>query len=112
MLSLSETMIDAYLTETAHIRRNTGYDGYGDPSFEVEARRVRWEGRRALVRDSTGNEVVSEAKVFDRMAVSSTDEYIHPDDDPNDPNVKGWPVLSVSEQKGIGGRFSHNEVSL
>jgi hypothetical protein len=101
-------MDDAYLTETVTWRTpgaSTPGDFYGS-SVPTDAEiRVRWENRRRTVRDASGSEVVSEALVFTKAPVRTGHALI-------DSEGREWPVVAVSEQKGLDGRFSHNEVAL
>ena len=101
-------MDDAYLTETVTHRIPGGptpgdfYDS-GEPT-DAEIR-VRWENRRRTVRDAGGSEVVSEALVFTKAPVEAGHLLL-------DASERGWPVIAVSEQKGLDGTFSHREVAL
>lgn len=100
-------MITDFLTETATWRQpsEAGKDFYGDSTPTDTEISVRWEGRRALVRDASGSEVVSEALVFTTAPVQSGHSLV-------DSEGKEWPVIAVSEQKDLTGRISHREVAL
>jgi len=65
---------------------------------------VRWEGKRRLVRDSQGREVISEARFFCLEKVKPDDiaEY----------NGHEWPVITVSEIVDLDGNISHYEVAV
>jgi len=93
-----------YLNQTLTLKTTTGYDGYGDPITEEKTIPVRWEGKRRLVRDSQGREVISEARFFCLEKVKPDDiaEY----------NGHEWPVIAVSEIVDLDGNLSHYEVAV
>lgn len=97
-------MIGVYLNQTATWKRVIGYNGYGEPVFEEIAIKVRWEGKRRLVRNKQGQEVVSEARVFCIEDVQPGDmlEY----------GGKEWPVITVSEMPGLNGKVQFREVAV
>lgn len=66
---------------------------------------VRWEGRRALVRDASGSEIVSEARVFCIAPVRTGHVFI-------DSEGTEWPVVSVSEHTDLRGRLVQREIAL
>lgn len=96
-------MIRDYLNQTAVLKSTTGYDGYGDPITEEKTISVRWEGKRRLVRDRQGREVVSEARFF-------CIDKVKPDDIVNYGGE--WAIIAVSEIVDIDGNFSHYEVAV
>jgi hypothetical protein len=97
-------MIGDYLNQTATWHRVTGQDGYGEPTYESKTIPVRWEGKRRLVRDKEGREVVSEARVFCTAPVQEGDllEYAG----------RKWPVITVASVPGLDGATNHHEVAL
>ena len=97
-------MIEAYLNQTATWYYVTGYDDYNKPITGSKTIPVRWEGKRRLVRDKEGNEVISEARVFCMANVKTGDrlEYVG----------RQWPVIAVSTIPGLDGMESHREVAL
>lgn len=97
-------MIRDYLNQTAIWKRVVGQNMYGEPETEEKEIRVRWEGKRRLVRDNEGQEVVSEARVFCTDPVQPGDflEYAG----------KEWPVIAVSTVPGLDGKESHREVAV
>ena len=97
-------MVKDYLNQTATLKITTGYDGYGDPITVEKSIPVRWEGKRRLVRDSQGREVISEARFFCLEKVKPDDiaEY----------NGHEWPVITVSEIVDLDGNISHYEVAV
>ncbi|MTV47758.1 hypothetical protein GJ688_02015 [Heliobacillus mobilis] len=97
-------MIRAYLNQKAIWRQVTGKDINNDPKTEDKEIAVRWEGRRRLVRDKRGQEVVSEARVYCLEPVQPGDFLIWQGVD--------WPVIAVSEVPGLGGKVSHREVAV
>lgn len=97
-------MIGVYLNQTATWKRVVGRNGYGEPVFEESSIKVRWEGRRRLVRNKQGQEVISEARVFCTENVQPGDvlEY----------GGKEWPVITVSEMPGVNGKVQFREVAV
>lgn len=99
-------MIGRYMNQAATWKRKTGNSGYGGDAIfadPVEIK-VRWEGRRRLVRDKQGQEVVSEALVFCAEPVQPGDVLVWQE--------REWPVIAVSESVGLDGRAQFLEVSL
>ena len=98
-------MINSYLSQCATWHYTTGQmNEYGEPSTSSKSIKVRWEGKRRLVRDNEGREVVSEARVFCTEAVKPGDILKYEDRD--------WPVISVSIVPGLDGIDSHRECAV
>lgn len=97
-------MIEDYLNQTATWHYVTGMNEYGEPSTSSKSIKVRWEGKRRLVRDNQGREVVSEARVFCVEAVQAGDELEH--------GGRRWPVIAVSTVPGLDGVVNHREVAV
>jgi len=98
-------MINYYLNQTAIWHYTTGQmNEYGEPEFGSKTIKVRWEGKRRLVRDNEGREVVSEARVFCTDHVKPGDELEY--------GGRRWPVIAVSTVPGLDGSENHREVAL
>ncbi len=97
-------MIEGYLNQRAVWKRVVGQNMYGEPETKQKAIKVRWEGKRRLVRDNEGREVVSEARVFCVDAVKPGDELEF--------DGRRWPVIAVSTVPGLDGVENHHEVAL
>ena len=97
-------MIEGYLNQRAVWKRKTGSNEYGEPVTKQKTIKVRWEGKRRLVRDNDGREVVSEARVFCIEAVQPGDELEY--------GGRRWPVITVSLIPGLDGEESHREVAV
>jgi hypothetical protein len=97
-------MIEGYLNQRAVWKRKTGSNEYGEPVTKQKSIKVRWEGKRRLVRDNQGREVVSEARVFCVEAVQAGDELEH--------GGRRWPVIAVSTVPGLDGAENHREVAV
>ena len=97
-------MIEGYLNQRAVWKRVVRLNEYGEPEMKQKTISVRWEGKRRLVRDNQGREVVSEARAFCVEAVKPGDllEY----------QGREWPVIAVSCVPGLNGAISHYEVAL
>ena len=98
------SMIQNYLNQTATWHYVTGQNEYGEPSTSSKSIKVRWEGKRRLVRDNEGREVVSETRVFCIEAVKPGDELEF--------DGRSWPVIAVSTVPGLDGETSHREVAV
>ena len=92
------------MNQRAVWKRKTGQNEYGEPSTSSKTIKVRWEGKRRLVRDNEGREVVSEARVFCVEPVKPGDILEH--------GGREWPVIAVSTVPGLDGSESHREVAL
>ncbi len=98
-------MITGYLNQTAIWHYSTGQKNeYGEPEFGKKTIKVRWEGKRRLVRDNEGREVVSEARVFCTDSVKPGDELEF--------NGRRWPVIAVSTVPGLDGKENHRECAV
>ena len=97
-------MIEGYLNQRAVWKRKTGQNEYGEPVTKQKTIKVRWEGKRRLVRDNEGREVVSEARVFWVEPVKPGDILEH--------GGREWPVIAVSSVPGLDGNESHREVAV
>ena len=98
-------MITHYLNQTAIWHYTTGQmNEYGEPQTDNKSIKVRWEGKRRLVRDNEGREVVSEARVFCVDAVKPGDSLEY--------GGRKWPVISVSSIPDLDGNEVFKEVAL
>ena len=97
-------MIQDYLNQTATWKRVIGQNMYGEPDFDTKEIKVRWEGKRRLVRDNEGREVVSEARVFCVEPVKPGDllEYAG----------REWPVIAVSTVPDLDGKEAYREAAI
>lgn len=97
-------MIKDYLNQTATWHYVTGQNEYGEPQTSSKTIKVRWEGKRRMVRNNEGQEVVSEARVFCTDPVKPGDllEY----------DGREWSVIAVSSVPGLDGNESHREVAV
>ena len=97
-------MIKDYLNQTATWHYVTDQNEYGEPSTSSKSIKVRWEGKRRLVRDNQGREIVSEARVFCIEAVKPGDELEF--------GGRRWPVIAVSVIPDLNGKESHRECAV
>lgn len=97
-------MMEGYLNQKATWHHVTGKNSYGEPQTTDSDIAVRWEGKRRLVRDKEGREVVSEARVFCLAAVKPGDMLTY--------DGRKWPVISVSVIPDLSGTESHREVAV
>jgi len=92
------------MNQRAVWKRKTGQNEYGEPETSSKSIKVRWEGKRRLVRDNEGREVVSEARVFCVEPVKPGDILEH--------GGREWPVIAVSTVPGLDGKEAHREVAI
>ena len=97
-------MIKGYLNQTATWHCATGQNEYGEPVTSSKTIKVRWEGKRRLVRDNQGREVVSEARVFCVEPVKPGDILEH--------GGREWPVIAVTTVPDLSGKEAHREVAV
>ncbi len=98
-------MIEVYLNQTAGWKQKTGSNKYNEPQHADQVGiPVRWQGKRRMVKNEQGEEVVSEVKVFTKDPVSLGDRLIY--------NGREWPVVSVLEVRGLDGEIEYYEVAL
>ena len=97
-------MMEGYLNQQATWHTVTGLNNYGEPETSSQTIPVRWEGKRRLVRDKEGREVISEARVFCLAAVKPGDMLTY--------DGRKWPVISVSVIPDLSGSESHREVAV
>ncbi len=97
-------MIRGYLRQEATWIRTTGRNEYGEPIIQEKDIAVRWEDKRRLVRDSTGREVVSEARVYCTADVQPGDHLQY--------RGRRWPVIVAAITPGLDGRGIYTEVAL
>lgn len=81
-----------------------GYNEYGEPVTSEKMIPCRFEMRRKLVRDKTGNQVVSEATMYCIEPVNPEDRIVY--------NSKEYIVITVSEIVDLDGNIVYYEVAL
>ena len=96
-------MIEGYLNQRAVWKRKTGSNEYGEPVTKQKTIKVRWEGKRRLVRDKQGQEVVSEALFFCMEDVQPGDIISF--------GGKEWTVITVSEIPDLDGQVIYREAA-
>jgi len=97
-------VIENKLSQTVTWKQVTGVNAYGENTTSSSTIAVRWEGRRRLVRDTQGREVISEARIFTLAAISPGDLLTY--------GGRDWPVISVSESRDMAGALLFYEVAL
>lgn len=94
-----------YLNQKAVWRKVIGRDAFTQPVFaDPISIQVRWEGKRRLVRDTRGQEVVSEARVFCLEAVQPGDKLEY--------GGRAWTVIAVNEIPDLAGVVVLREVAV
>ena len=98
-------MIQGYLNQSSTWYKVIGQNEYSEPILaDPVTVKVRWEGKRRLVRDNEGREVVSEARGFCTEAVKPGDELEF--------GGCSWPVIAVSTVPDLDGKEAHKEVAV
>jgi hypothetical protein len=112
-------MIKDYLNQRATLLKFQQYNEYGEPVFYATVfyqpgqpvpaecsldMPVRWEGKRHMVRNLQGEEVVSEARVFSLVEPTLQDRFRY--------QGRDWLILAVSAQVGLDGNVAYYEVAV
>lgn len=97
-------MVKEYLNQTATLKTTTGYNEYGEPVASEKVILCRFEMKRKLVRDKTGNQVVSEATMYCIEPVSPDDRVVY--------NNKEYIAIAVSEIVDLDGKTVYYEVAM
>jgi len=92
-------MIGDYLAQTIWRKPKTGADENGQPTFGAAAQtKGRWLEKRRLVRDTQGEQVISEITVtLPADATSAVGDQLSAD------GVEYLTVIAVSISRGLGG---------
>jgi hypothetical protein len=99
-------MIGDYANQTfTHKAQNGTLTSEGLPNYSSSSIAGRWQYKRRLVRNSEGQEVVSEAQVYTETQVKVNDRLVHTDGTEHI-------VISVSPKVNLDGTTSHYEVAL
>lgn len=96
-------MLSNYLSQDAVWLRPGGY-GPDGPIMEETPIKVRWEGKRRLVRDAVGREVVSEGRVYCREPVEPEHKLRF--------GGRELPVIAVSVTPSLDGKTALREVAV
>lgn len=92
-------MIGDYLAQDIWHRTRTGVDGYGQPTFGAPVQtKGRWLEKRRLVRNATGEQVISEVTVtLDSEAALAVGDRLSSD------GSTYLTVIAISVSRGLGG---------
>lgn len=93
-------MIEDYFTDIKLWKHVTGTDDYNQPTYEDKTIDCKFNEKLKLVRDKTGQQVVSQAQVFCKESVQVDDL------------IDGRVVLSVGSMDGLDGITEGYEVYL
>ena len=100
------SLIDDYTNQTVNLKARNGMNAYGESTYAAPVPiRVRWEFSRKLVKDRTGREVTSSAKVWTSHPVGDEDVL-------TDAGGRDWPVLALGNRVLLDGNEDHREVFL
>jgi len=88
-------MVKEYLRQSAILLKKTGQNEFGESLFSSSAINVRWENRTKVIRDSKGQEVVSEARFFCLEEVRPGDKIEF--------SGRKWEIVSVAESVDLNG---------
>lgn len=98
-------MISIYLNQEAMWSKTVGKNAFAEPTYTTPCKiKVRWEGKRRMVRDVHGREVVSEFTVTCLEKVNPGDLLTYVG--------KEFRVIGVSVIPDLDGKESHREVSV
>lgn len=89
-------MLAIYMTQTCTWKAKTGVNDYGEATFAASATiNCRWQGKRKLVRDAQGREIISEQQCLTLSAVGLGDTLTY--------DGSEYPVITVERQPFIDG---------
>lgn len=94
-------MITDYLNQVATWKRVTSINEYGEPTTANQTISVRWEGKRKLVRNRQGQEVVSETRFFCLEAVQPGDSI--------EQGGREWLIIAVTEFMDLDGTLVYRK---
>lgn len=97
-------MIADYLNQTITLKTKSSVNTYNESTFTTSSIKARFEYRRRLIRNSLGEQVISEATVFSLTEIKPDDTITYDGID--------WVVLRVSKEVDLFGDVSHYEVML
>jgi len=97
-------MIDNYLNQTTTLKTTTGINEYGESITTSSTINIRWEGKRKIVRNSQGKEVISEATIYTQAVVLPNDIVTW--------YSRDWTVLAVSDITDLEGDIQFREVNV
>lgn len=98
-------MIEGTLNQCAIWKHVTGQNKYAEPQFaEPVTIKVRWEGKRRLVRNTQGKEVISESRALCLEAIEPEDTLAF--------RGREWTVITVTEFPGLDGQIRYREVAV
>ena len=91
-----------YFNQDVTWKSRTSVNAYNEPTYTSSTIKARFEYKRKLIRDATGEEVVSMATCFTQSAVEPEDTITFGGID--------WRVISVSAEVDLFGNVNHYEV--
>lgn len=94
-------MITDYLNQSVVWKKVTGVNEFGEPVTVSQTIKARYESKRKLVRDRTGQEVVSEARFYCLQAVQAGDLI--------DRDGRDWPIIAVTEFMDLDGTLVYRK---
>lgn len=90
-------MIADYLNQSVVWKKATGTNEFGEPVTASRTINVRYESKRKMVRDRTGQEVVSEARFFCLEDLRAGDLI--------EQAGRDWPIIAVTEVIDLDGNL-------
>lgn len=98
-------MITSYMNQSAVLKVKGSVDEFNQPTYAADVTiDCRIDYARKMVRNSTGQEIVSEATLFTTTRVRPDDVIVF--------DGTNWTVLVVADQAGLSGTIEFYEVSL
>lgn len=99
-------MIDAYANQLVTWKKKTGTNDYNEPSYAADATiKARLEYHRKMVRNAQAQEIISEARIYTRTAISPDDVIVTSDG-------REWTIITVASQPALDGSIVFYEGSL
>ena len=97
-------MMGIYLNQTVTLKTKTTVNEYNESSYTTASVKARFEYKRRLLRDASGEEIMC-------LAIVYLNSYVKPDDLISFDN-RDWTVKTVSNYYGLMGNLIGYEVGL
>ena len=97
-------MINLYTNQNITLKSKSSVNEYNESTYVTSTIKARFEYSRKLIRNSQGEEVISEAILYTKTPINLDDVIIY--------DSRNWNVIGVSSPVDLFGNISHYEVRL
>lgn len=106
------SFIDRMLIHTITVWSVTGHDAYGSPTFTKSTMKGRWEDKQQLIKNLSGDQIMSSAVVFLASTVSPNDRIELGSTTVTTPSASAKAVMNYRSTPSIKGNTILYEVYL